>query len=186
MLGQQQFNLHGDPQLPGRAANYPKGSAVGLRQCCESQSRVCIVPGHFGNGSCLSITAGMAASTSGIPLWRALCLWHCWAVLQQNQLGWDSLSMGTLLSPPVSRAWQGCSPGCCRAQEQLPKELPEEPRRGAAAVAALAQVTEVTGQLAQEQCLWLWQGWRGQQGSGSLATLLQAWGLCSRGDTGEK
>lgn len=53
-------------------------------------------------------------------------------------------------------------------------------------MAALAQVTEVAGELAQEQCLWLWQGWGGQQGSGSLATLLQYWGLCSRGNTGKK
>lgn len=55
-----------------------------------------------------------------------------------------------------------------------------------AAVAALAEATEVAGELAQEQCLWLWQGWGGQQGSGSLATFLQAWGLCSREDTGKK
>lgn len=88
--------------------------------------------------------------------------------------------MGTTLR------WQESSPGCHRVEEQLPKELPEEPGREAAAVAALAEVAEVTGELAQEQCLWLWQGWGGQQGSGSLATLLQAWGLCSRGDTGEK
>lgn len=89
----------------------------------------------------------------------------------------------TLIPVP---AWQGTSPGRHRAQKQLPKELPEEPGGQAAAVAALAEVTEVVGQLAKEQCLWLWQGWGGQQGSGSLATLLQAWGLCSRGDTGEK
>lgn len=37
--------------------------------------------------------------------------------------------------------------------------------------------------LAQEQCLGLRQGRGGQQGSGSLAALLQAWGLCSRGET---
>lgn len=80
--------------------------------------------------------------------------------------------MGTLLSPTLSHAWQGTSPGCHRAQQQLPEELPEEPGREAAAGAALAEVTEVAGELAQEQCLWLWQGWGGQQGSGSLATLL--------------
>lgn len=53
-------------------------------------------------------------------------------------------------------------------------------------MAALAEAAEVVGELAQEQRLRLWQGWGGQQGSGSLATLLQAWGLCSRGDIGEK
>lgn len=94
-------------------------------------------------------------------------------------------SMGTLLSPSLSRAWQGTSPGGPRAQQQLPEDLPEEPGREAAAVAALAQVTEVAGELAQEQCLGLGQGWGGQQGSGSLATLLQAWGLCSRKKNGQ-
>ena len=44
----------------------------------------------------------------------------------------------------------------------------------------------MTGELAQEQRLGLWQGWGGQQGSGSLATLLQARGLCSRGGKEKK
>lgn len=44
----------------------------------------------------------------------------------------------------------------------------------------------MAGELAQEQCLRLRQGWGGQHGSGSLATLLQARGLCSRGETGEE
>lgn len=44
----------------------------------------------------------------------------------------------------------------------------------------------MAGELAQEQRLRLRQGRGGQHGSGSLATLLQAWGLCSRGETGEE
>lgn len=46
----------------------------------------------------------------------------------------------------------------------------------------LAEAAEVVGELVQEQRLGLWQGRGGQQGSGSLATLLQARGLCSRGE----
>lgn len=94
--------------------------------------------------------------------------------------------MGTLVSPTPFQAWQGILPGCRRAEKQLPKELSKEPGREAAPAGALAEAAEVAGELVQEQCLGLRQGWRGQQGSGLLATLLQAWGLCSREETGGK
>lgn len=76
----------------------------------------------------------------------------------------------------------GSSPGGSGAEEQLPKKLPEEPSRQPVLAGALAEAAEVLGQLLQQQRLGLRQGRGGQQGSGSLATLLQARGLCQRGE----
>lgn len=90
--------------------------------------------------------------------------------------------MGTLPSSIPSHARRGTSPACRGAKEQLPKLLPKEPGREAAPLRALAEVAEVAEELAQEQCLGLRQCWGGQQGSGSLATLLQARGLCNGGE----
>ena len=139
---------------------------------------------------CQSIAAGMGSPSTGLPLWKTPGLSRPWAVIQQNQLGWrpgcSCPALGTLLSPVPSHPMHGrvTSPGCSRTEKQLPEELAEESGRESAPAGALAEAAEVVGKLPQEQSLGLRQGRGGQQRPGSLATLLQAWGLCIGGETG--
>lgn len=152
-------------------------------------SPVCnITHGHCGNGcdvraSQLGWGFPALASPFGKPFAGGLPSSKNSLVGGQCACAWLRASFSCSPCPVHGRA---TSPGCRGAEKQVPEELAKEPGREAAPAGALAEVAEVAGELAQEQRLGLRQGWGGQQGSGSLAALLQAWGLCSRGETGEK
>lgn len=119
---------------PGTGASRPDGSLVGLGRRCVSQS-------HVGHRACSlwepvryqSITVGMGAPSSVLPLRKTPGLSCWWAVIQQSQLGWGPacpcLAAGTLLSPTRSCPWRGRLTWLPRGKGAAPQRA----RRGAGA-----------------------------------------------------